>query len=163
MLNQLADILEDAEDAFETAKYDTYTSTTETIISIRSTGVVNSPFPSHSDDTRRATNNAVLESFAIHARSLLDFFYAYGRDDDVIAEHFFSSATEWINARPPKTREQLKKIKDRVNKEVAHLTYARQNVKSKKWPYKSIRRDLNRAFSVFLRLIPDNLLGKRWK
>lgn len=164
MLNQLADILEKAEEVAEVAKYDTYTSTTETYISKGSIGVDKSSFPSQSDEIQRTINNAILESFAIHTRSLLDFFYSSGsRDDDVVAEHFFSSATVWISARPPKTYEQRMRIKDRVSKEIAHLTIARQNVKSKKWPYKSIRRDLNRAFSVFFKIVPDNLLGKRWK
>ena len=36
-------------------------------------------------------NNALIESFTIHARILLDFLYAErAKEDDVIAEDFFS-------------------------------------------------------------------------
>jgi len=76
----------------------------------------------------RAINNAFIESFVIHARVLLDFFYPLKpRLDDVIAVDFFDRAKTWEEARPEKT-DILKTIHKRVGKEAAHLTYSRQKV-----------------------------------
>ena len=73
-------------------------------------------------------NNALLESFGIHVRALIGSFYAENpRDDDVIAEDFFSDPEDWQDTRPPKT-EILEKAKKRADKEFAHLTYARLEV-----------------------------------
>ncbi len=102
----------------------------------------------------RFVNNALLESFSIHARALLDFLYADSRafPDDVIAEDFFDSQGEWPVLRPAKS-ELLEKVHRRVAKEVAHLTYARLDVtpEAKKWYYIDIYNDINRVFQVFLR------------
>jgi len=55
-------------------------------------------------------NNALLESFTIHARNLLDFLYAgKPQKDDVIAKDFLEDPSEWHNARPPKS-ETLQKV-----------------------------------------------------
>ena len=71
-------------------------------------------------------NNALLESFTVHARVLLDFLFAENpRPDDVIAEDYFLSPDEWIKIRDNKS-EKLESIHVRVCKEIAHLTYARQ-------------------------------------
>ena len=44
--------------------------------------------------------NAVLESFTIHARALLQFFFPSNpRSDDVIAADFLSNAVVWEDAR----------------------------------------------------------------
>src|SRR5678816_3490620 len=70
-------------------------------------------------------NNAVLESFTVHARVLLDFLFdPKPRQDDVVAEDFFPETTKWVQIRgdiPP----ILQQVESRVGKEVAHLTYAR--------------------------------------
>ncbi|HIC92534.1 MAG TPA: hypothetical protein EYP21_10890 [Syntrophaceae bacterium] len=109
-------------------------------------------------------NNALLESFTVHTRILLDFLYAERpQKDDVIAEDFFEDPSIWINARPPKS-DTLQKVHRRVAKEVAHLTYARQDVtpETKPWPFVEIANEVNTIFSKFLSLIPLELLGPRW-
>jgi len=51
-----------------------------------------------------------------------------------------------------------------VGKEVAHLTYARQDVtpETKPWPFVEIVTEVNSIFSKFFDLIPHDLLGPRW-
>jgi len=74
--------------------------------------------------------NALIESIALHTRILLDFFQASHRvEDDIL------SCDYDFPARP---LELSGSIKDKVNKEAAHLTYGRieRFVQGKKeWPY----------------------------
>jgi hypothetical protein len=110
-------------------------------------------------------NNALLESFTVHARILLDFLYADRlQKDDVIANDFFPDPVAWNTSRPPKS-DTLQNIHRRVAKEVAHLTYARQEVtpETKPWPFLEIANEISTAFSEFLSLVPAELLGPRWK
>ncbi len=109
-------------------------------------------------------NNALLESFGIHVRALIWFFYADSpRKDDVIAEDFFSTPTEWQTARPPITQ-VLEKAKKRAGKEIAHLTYARLDVtpEQKPWEFLPIFNDMNKVIELFLSMAPEHLLGERW-
>jgi len=164
MMNRLAAILEGSAPCPLPTPLVSYTHSQQTTIIIRSTRVIKSTkIKENEDDVPRVINNAIIEAFAIHVRSLLDFFYSKGKDDDVVAEHFFSSPSTWINVRPPKTEDELRRIKYRVNKEIAHLTFARQEVKSKIWPSKPVQKDINEVLEVFSSLAPKNLLGSRWK
>jgi len=53
-------------------------------------------------------NNALLESFAIHVRTLIHFFFDYGgQRDDVLAIHFFSTPDEWAKVMPPLSKALL--------------------------------------------------------
>jgi hypothetical protein len=109
-------------------------------------------------------NNALLESFTIHARILLDFLYAErSQKDDVIAEDFFDDPNQWLKVRSKKS-EKVKSVHKRVGKEIAHLTYARQDVtpETKPWRFIEIANEVNDVFTCFLRLIPLERLGSRW-
>jgi hypothetical protein len=109
-------------------------------------------------------NNSLLESFGIHVRALVWFFYAEKPyPDDVIAEDFFLSASEWQLARPSLTQ-VLETAKKRADKEIAHLTYARLDVtpEQKPWEFLPIFSDMNRVVGIFLNTIPEHLLGERW-
>ena len=110
-------------------------------------------------------NNAILESFTLHARVLLAFLYSENpRDDDVSAENFFDKPGEWLAVRPDKT-EQLRLVHKRVGKEVAHLTYARQdiNAEQKQWHFPRIANDLNNTFAVFLTHVNKEKLDPIWE
>jgi len=105
--------------------------------------------------------NAMLESFITHLRVLHDFFYfdAARRPDDTLATDFFDSPEEWIDIRPdPST--VLKEAKERANKEVAHLTYARiSQIRGEGvWKYRELEAEVTRIFKVFLRNVPDESL-----
>ncbi|MCZ6691094.1 MAG: hypothetical protein O7H41_16015 [Planctomycetota bacterium] len=105
--------------------------------------------------------HALLESFAVHARTLLGFLYSSSPwEDDVIAEDFFDDPETWRKARPDKSA-VLSKIHRRVGKEIVHLTYARSRVTKevKKWPILEIYQEIATAFRRFLDLAPKSRLG----
>jgi hypothetical protein len=71
--------------------------------------------------------NALLESFIIHVRVVIDFLYAIKqRPDDVIAEDFFDAPEQWTDMRPTLS-ELLSQTKSRADKKLAHLSYERLN------------------------------------
>jgi hypothetical protein len=111
-------------------------------------------------------SNAVLESFTIHTRVLLDFLYANtekAKTDDVMAEDYFTPPSTWTEARPAKS-DLIGSVHRRVGKEVAHLTYARQDVtpETKPWRFSAIANEVNAAVRQFLSLVRTDLLGPRW-
>ena len=110
-------------------------------------------------------NSAFLESFTIHVRVLIGFFYSENpREDDIIADDFFSISGEWQSIRPPKT-ELLDKAKRRADKEVAHLTYTRLDItpEQKNWEFVKIFNDIQVIVEVFLNNVPIDLLGSKWE
>jgi hypothetical protein len=79
-------------------------------------------------------NNAMLESFAVHVRSLIFFLFPENaKTDDVLATHFVSDPAAFETARGVKS-EILKKAQARAGKEVAHLTYERLKVTAETKP-----------------------------
>lgn len=61
--------------------------------------------------------NAILESFLIHARNLIDFFYSNSRySDDVVAEDFIY---DWRTQEPTAT-DLLNDTRTRANKHLVH-------------------------------------------
>jgi hypothetical protein len=114
---------------------------------------------------RSIIHNALLESFTVHTRAVLGFLYAYDpQDDDVIAEDFFADTETWVNNRPEKT-ELLAQVHKRVGKEIAHLTYVRQQMseEEKKWAFTDIAGQLEKILELFLSLVSRELLGTRWQ
>jgi hypothetical protein len=112
-------------------------------------------------------SNALVESFALHARNLIDFYYATPQQDDVVAEHFFSDPAAWARVRPTKTT-TLDGAKTRANKEVSHLTYTRLSVSADKkgWPTDEIIRDLDAVLRVFCTeadLLPEDVQVFRYR
>jgi hypothetical protein len=92
-----------------------------------------------------AINSLLLESFVIHARSLLAFFYPaeQPRDDDVVIGDFFPELGVWLAARPEKSN-VLTQVNTRANKEIAHLTYTRQELtdETKYWMFLDIATEI---------------------
>jgi hypothetical protein len=76
--------------------------------------------------------SALLESWVIHLRNLIDFFCQPGRSDDVTAWDFFDTPAAWT----PTMSSVLEKARGRANKELSHLTLARKtgNPPDKAWP-----------------------------
>jgi hypothetical protein len=109
--------------------------------------------------------NALLESFIVHMRALIDFLYPNGpKKDAVIAADFFNTQEEWEKLRPDQS-EMLKKAKKRAHKEVAHLTYDRQKVtpEEKGWNFLEISQEIQEVIKIFMGNINKNILGSRWK
>lgn len=84
------------------------------------------PFISPSkSEGQTAQINAYVESFSIHLRSLLDFFYADSQKahkEDVLAEHYLRDPSFWINNRPKLSDSNISQIKGRIGTEIAHLS-----------------------------------------
>jgi len=103
-------------------------------------------------------HNALLESFLIHARILIEFLYkneAYR--DTVIASQYF---TDSQNILPPKTKLLEETAKD-AHKYLAHLTYTRTRLEGKKqWLYIKIANDIKAVLQVFYKNLPDDFNTK---
>jgi len=109
--------------------------------------------------------NALLESFIIHVRAVMDFLYAHKpQEDDVKAEDFFDTPDQWINTRP-QLSQTLSTAKYRAGKEVAHLTYARLRVtpETKPWLFVDIANEVTVVMNSFLNAVDKNRLGSRWQ
>ena len=109
-------------------------------------------------------NNALIESFALHVRNLIDFLYIENpSSDDVYAGDYFPYKEDWVKIRPQITT-FLKKVKKRTNKEVSHLTYSRLKVgqEEKKWDFVTILQEMGGAFDVFVEKVDEELLSPEW-
>ena len=109
--------------------------------------------------------NALLESFVVHVRALMEFLYnEKPKPDDVIAEDYFEKADVWKELRPALS-ESLKQAKRRAGKEVAHLTYARLDVtqEAKQWPFVKIANEIAVVLNIFLEHVSKSKLGKQWE
>lgn len=94
--------------------------TTGTSVPPAPLGVSNSiaPPPGLSGRQSTVTENANVESFMAHLRTLIDFLFILSpRDTDVVAADFCAEGT-WR----PAISQRLKDAKKRVDKELAHLT-----------------------------------------
>src|SRR4051794_16518894 len=104
----------------------------------------------HGDDP--VVQNALLESFGIHNRNLIDFLWL-GRpmkDTDAVA-------CDWIERwEAPEMSERLANVKDRVGKEMVHLSYNRLDVPEdeKGWTVLGIGPEVIGAFAKFATEVP---------
>lgn len=109
-------------------------------------------------------NNAVLEAYTIHARLILDFLTPKKpKPDDVLAIDFLEDVQEWVNLQKGRFQ-QIEKIRTRVGKEVAHLTYRRLSVTpdEKPWEFVEITDELMDIFRLFIDRVPRNYLCEKW-
>lgn len=146
MMNSLANILENSENLFE-SKFTSYTTTTE--LKTKNSFLDKITTTNEKTNNLHAINNALIEAFGVHTRSLLDFFYLKEKKDDILAGHFFENSKTWEKARPQKSQEDIQSLRSRVNKEIAHLTYIRLTTELRPWPFTEIQSDLNKAFDIF--------------
>jgi hypothetical protein len=88
-----------------------------------------------------------LEAFLIHARNIRDFFATPKRPkpDDVLAADFLGRPI-----RVRLTRLRSPAMRRRLNKQVAHLSYARSRL-SKSWPVGQLMSEINAAMQQFER------------
>ena len=105
---------------------------------------------------------ALLESFTIHLRALIDFMWPTGaRPDDVIASDFFPTPAAWAEVAPV-LPDALEPAKTRVGKEIAHLTYARLDVakEEKPWSHVEMADAMIAALRVFIESAPEDTIGR---
>ena len=101
--------------------------------------------------------NALLESFIIHFRALLDFFYppVNAKKDDVLAGDYFDDSEAWEKIRP-RLSEALSRAKTRAHKEIAHLTYggAPRDAGNEGWAFIETANEMKNVMEIFLRDVP---------
>jgi len=101
--------------------------------------------------------NALLESYLLHIRILIDFLINTERlkDDDVLAIDFFEDIDGWKAIIAPK-KERLETLKKRLNKELAHLTYTRANKKPEErgWTLNEHKEILD-LLKIFIKKVPE--------
>lgn len=111
--------------------------------------------------------NAIIEAFVIHMRNLLKFFFdTQPLKTDVTASDFYEDPEDWINIRATlNDKEAVERICRRANKEVAHLTYDRLDVKpeEKAWlsPGKIGFNLIVHAQREFLTTVPMSRIGDK--
>lgn len=121
--------------------------------------------------TNQVIHNALVESFALHCRALIHFFYwdahlkngtslfGHVKATDVIAEDFFAaSGTQWTNK--PGITATLVRAKTMADKQVAHVTEQRRTLntsraRGKTWHFARIHRHLSKAMHRFLQSAPS--------
>ena len=109
-------------------------------------------------------SNILLESMTLRIRILLHFFYPEkAQKDDILAEHFFDIPYDWIKVRGDMPN-VLKEVKLRVGKEIAHLTYERQNItyEEKKWNFKELLVAIDKLTNIFLEHVPKDKLDSNY-
>lgn len=118
----------------------------------------------------QAAINARVESCAIHARNLTDFFYPprHLRPRFFIRDFFEDSVKEWDGSRPEQTG-GLARARRRASKEAAHLTLHltldRPAVlpEGKPWPFVQIIRELTGLAGLFHDRAAPGLLSPEWR
>lgn len=92
-----------------------------------------------------------IESYAIHLRNLITFFYpSTKRETDVVASDYFFDEHRWTYLRPVLS-ESLADAKIRADKEVGHLTTARQfgTPASKVWQVVKLKDEIIPIIDLF--------------
>lgn len=109
-------------------------------------------------------SNALLESFAVHARSLMAFLWDNPSErhrrrypNEIWAVDYFD-ADAWIGIRRP-AESTLGDVRRRVGSEIAHLSLARTNQPDARvWEHEHIAFSIGRSFRLFLQHVDTALL-----
>jgi hypothetical protein len=113
------------------------------------------------DDPLQA--RAVIESFLIHSRNLIDFMYPTKPEkDDILAQDFFLDPGDWLRQREAEGA-ILQTSKRRINKLLSHLTYTRLKTSSEdsKWDSVGLRDEIVLKLRVFLKHVSGDLIDER--
>lgn len=107
--------------------------------------------------------NALIESFAIHTRNLIDFLYPRSYNhDDIIAQDFFNNPMEWKRRRGQLSK-NLREARERADKEIAHLTQGRISgtPRRKFWDITKVGNEIKEKISIFIEDADRNRLSER--
>ncbi len=109
--------------------------------------------------------NALVESFAVHTRNLIDFLYLrnhYGKDrsTDIVVEDYVDGDTLSMNL--PRITQLLQNAKKKADKQVAHLASERLRYGplDKSWFYTQILSDITIALAGVVPYIPLSRVGR---
>ena len=110
--------------------------------------------------------NALIESCAIHSRTLVKFFYPFEgkqqtRETDAIADDFFVTTDKWKNACPKIPKElDYATFGKYADKQIAHIIYSDED--KHQWNFTLIANALQPILEKFLELVQPEQLGDRW-
>jgi len=111
------------------------------------------------------SRNILLDAFAIHTRNMFDFFYPKKpnmlKKDDMIVNDFMIDKRQFDHNKTSKR--ELFFIIRKADKQVAHLTYARNrySAKNKSWHFVLIGRKFNNTLCAFYDSLAVN--QQKWK
>ena len=110
------------------------------------------------DDPSLVAWDGVLGSWTVNARKLIDFIdgAAHARRDDILADDFMADDSDWPTAK--RGLHELDELRQRVGKEIAHLTYPTAP-KAEGWDVGTGTRELARAMTVFVAHAPPEHLA----
>ena len=107
--------------------------------------------------------NILLDAFAVHARNLFNFFYPKNnlKPDDMIVTDYLAKPRVFDLSKTKKS--DLRFIVKKANKQVTHLTYARNRYsqKTKPWPFVEIGQKMHKTLSSFYNALPNPY--KKWQ
>lgn len=111
--------------------------------------------------------NALLESFAIHARTLIGFFgVGPSWNGDVLAEHYVPTEVARALTHRLSQDARVAHVRDRVNKDVAHLTYDRatRGPEARTWDLAAVVQTFREVMSAFAREVqPEHVDAEFWR
>jgi hypothetical protein len=117
------------------------------------------------DESGQVTENALVESFVIHVRALIEFLFTdrRKRTDDGIAADLVRDPAEWTRTRgdlPP----LLTTVKRRADKEIAHVTFARKSLteEAREWGVGNVHAAISRVLKEFVPLVPEERVTEDW-
>jgi hypothetical protein len=94
-----------------------------------------------------AGRNADIETFAVHVRVLIDFFFGGGSP---VAADYFDDKSTWPSTLRPKSKlRSLQHIKRRVGAEISHLSHQR-TAPAADWGYQEIWNNLAPLVLLFI-------------
>lgn len=105
---------------------------------------------------------ALIESFAIHARALIDFLFRErgegGKKTDGFAADYFDPG-QWRSLSPP-AETTLDPVRQQVGEQIAHISYNRAALteEATEWPFAQIAASIGRPLRVFLQHVPESLV-----
>ncbi len=114
-----------------------------------------------------AINNAVLESFSIHARNLIDFLYSKSlnkdRPTDIVVDDFIDQPT--LSKFLPPIDPLLKEVITKANKQVAHLTRDRidYELQGKEWRFIEVANKIVSVFQILAPHFPAERIGGNFR
>ncbi len=119
-------------------------------------------FSGENQEMNMCIRNALLESFVLHLRVILDFLYdVQDKDEDAIAVDYFKDKSYWKSIRPKRSK-ILKESRLRINKEAAHLSYKRLLISKdqKVWQFLCIKNEVKNILNLFLEKADKDLLDE---
>jgi hypothetical protein len=108
--------------------------------------------------TNRQLHDAVLESFAVHVRNLIEFFYDNRKKPDTgIAGDYFADPADWRKLTGEKPAD-LARAYTMAHKQISHLTYDRIGA-DKNWFVGDLALRLREVVRMFLKNADPDRLG----